>query len=71
MPRWVKLTEKEIGQIMAYNDLKVSHREIARRIKRSQTFMRTILADPENYGIKKSPRRRSEISNREKRFIII
>ena len=54
MPSGVRLSEKEFGQIMAYNDSNVSHREIPRRNKRSQTLVSTFLADPENYGTKKS-----------------
>ena len=48
----------------------MSHRKIARKIKRSQALVNTFLADPENYGTKKRPGRKPKLSNRERRIII-
>ena len=48
----------------------MSHREIARIIKRSQTLVSTFLANPENYGTKRLPGRKPKLSNRERKIII-
>ena len=70
MPSDVKLSEKEIEQIMVYNDSYGSYREISRRIKRSQILVSRFLDDPKNYGTKKHLERRPTLSNRERRIII-
>ena len=70
MPRGLKLTQLEIGQIIAYNDLNLSHREIARRLGRSHAVVSSYLADPDNYGAKKRPGGKPKLSDRDKRSVI-
>ena len=44
------LTECKIGKIEAYLSLKLSQREIARRIRRSRSSVQTYIKHKSNYG---------------------
>lgn len=54
-----QLTNEEIGKIMAYRDQGLSMEQISIKIGRSKCVICHLLRDPENYGKKTSPGRRS------------
>lgn len=71
MGKGQKLSEREIGQILALKSIrKISHREISRRVGRSHQVINNFLSDPENYGKKKSPGRPEVLSSRDKSKIL-
>lgn len=72
MPRGTHLTEFEKGVITGYVNApgaKLSNREIARRINRSEAVIRNFLNDPDAYGKNKKGGRPQLLSARDKREI--
>lgn len=67
MPRGVQLSEQERAIILAYNDVSLTGRDIARRLKRSKTVINTFLANPTSYCAVKRSGRRQTLSKRDKR----
>ena len=57
MGRKSMLTDNEKGQIRAFNEVRLSNREIGRRLDRHHDVIARYLADLEGYGSKKSPGR--------------
>jgi len=70
MPRGVKLTEDEITKIKAYRDCCLSNRQIAKKIHRSLCAVNNCIKLGDNYGKKRRPGRKSQLSDRDKRRII-
>ena len=70
MARGSTLTEKECGQILAYNGVGWSQREIASKIKRSQTVVHNFLTDPTTYAAKKRRGMKRQVSKRNERRLI-
>ncbi|CAD7082823.1 unnamed protein product [Hermetia illucens] len=69
MPRGVKLTDYEKGQISALFKEGISKREIASRIGRSDRVVRNYLNNVDNYGTKKRKGRPRVLSDRDRRSI--
>ncbi|CAD7078657.1 unnamed protein product [Hermetia illucens] len=67
MPRGVKLTDYEKGQISALFKEGISKREIASRIGRSDRVVRNYLNNVDNYGTKKRKGRPRVLSDRDRR----
>ena len=67
MPRGIELTLVEQREIIAFNEERLIPTEIARRLNPSGKVVADFLRGPASYGTKKSPRRPSNISPREKR----
>ena len=70
MGRKSVLNELEKGKIVDFKDQGLSSRAIAKQLKRSPGVILNFLRLQEDYGAKKSPRRLSKLSKREKRDII-
>jgi len=64
------LSEREIGQILAFRQEGHSEREIATRIGRSKTVVHNFLVNPEHYGQNKSTGRPKVLSDRDSRHIL-
>ena len=64
------LTSYQKGQIDAKLAQKMSHRQIARDLKRSPKNINNYAKNPALYGTAKSPGRPSSLSDREKRKIL-
>lgn len=69
MPRAVKLSEFEKGQIVALHGQGISNRQIAQELGRSPRVVNNFLNDPANYGTRKSTGRPSKLSERDTRRI--
>ncbi|UIZ20854.1 hypothetical protein KXD40_000283 [Peronospora effusa] len=70
MPRGKKLTEEEIGKVIAYHDTKMSHREIARRIGRSRSVVKRCLNDPVAYSAYKPAGRPTVLTDMARRRLL-
>jgi transposase len=70
MPRGSQLSDIEKHSILEMHKNHLSHREIAKKIKRSKTAVTNFLKDPLKYGTKKRPGRRRKIDERSKRHIL-
>lgn len=70
MSRGKRLTEKEKGKIDALLSEKHSHREIAKKIKRSHKVVNNYVKLGEKYGLKGRQGRKPTIGNLEKKRII-
>lgn len=70
MARGKPLTEYEKGQIVAYQEMGKSKREISRLLNRSDCVIRHFLADTQKYGTLKAPGRKKVVSERSKRAIV-
>ena len=70
MPLGPKLNDFEKGQLCALKDAGNSVAHIARQLKRSHTVISNFLADPRNYGTRKSSGRPPALTPRDKRRII-
>ncbi|XP_065662431.1 uncharacterized protein LOC136084956 [Hydra vulgaris] len=71
MPKRKVLTDIEKGQILAYHREEVPNREIARRLKRSDHVIRNFLKNPTDYATIKRKPKKSKVSGREKRRIVL
>lgn len=69
MPRGLKLTEFEKGQIYAFSQQNMPKREIARRLRRSDYVVRNFLRNPQNYGTRKRSGRPVLLKPRDQRRI--
>lgn len=65
-----QLTEREKGQISAFNGTGLSIREIARKINRSKTVVLNFLKKGEDYGNYKNCGRKPKLTPRDKRRIV-
>jgi transposase len=70
MPKGQHLSDFERGQILAFNDQKLSQTEIALKIGRNQTTISRFLADPENYGRKHRSGRPRTLTPRAERRVL-
>ncbi len=70
MPRGLRLSEFERGQITELDKSGCSLREIARRLQRTVGVVRNYLADPVKYGSKHSSGRPKVLSERDRRVIL-
>lgn len=61
------LTDIEKGQILAFDESNMSHREIARRVNRSAKVVSNFLRDPAAYGTKYKPGRARALDDRGRR----
>lgn len=64
------MTEREIGQIMAYKDQGLNETEIGLKIGRHKSTINRFLKDPENHGRKKRPGRPRSLSPRAESHIL-
>lgn len=64
------LTELERGKILAFNEMGLAFRAIARRMGRSSKVIRNFLADPNRYMLKKRRGIRKKISHRDRRRLV-
>ena len=69
MPRGIKLSEFEKGQITAYHEANKSNRKIARLMGRSLDLVNRFVKNPEEYGIIKRTGPANKLSERDKRGI--
>jgi transposase len=65
-----RLTVSEQKDILRLSKKKMSHRDIAKKIRRSKTVVTNFLRDPDNYGTKKPTGRKPKLDNRSKRLVI-
>lgn len=70
MPRGLKLTEFEKGQITAYEGQNKSNRWIANKLNRSLDVINRYVKDKANYGTTKRSGRPQKLSVRQKRHIV-
>ncbi|RWS16918.1 hypothetical protein B4U79_05623 [Dinothrombium tinctorium] len=70
MPASSHLSEREIGQIIAFREAGLSLREIRSMINRSKDAVAHVLADPDNYGKRKRSGRPPKLTPRNKRAIL-
>ena len=67
MPKGTRLTEFEQGLIIAYNDQKMSMRQIADKISRSKTVVSNFLKNPSEYCLKKPTGRNLYLASEQSR----
>lgn len=70
MPRGVALSDYEKGRIDTYAKNGTSHREIARKMKRSLCVINNYLKDPSKYNTIKRSGRKPKLNARQKRSIL-
>lgn len=64
MGKATRLTQREVGKVLAYKAMNLSKRDIGRRIRRSVTAVSTVLRDGINYGKTKVTGRPKVLSQR-------
>jgi transposase len=69
MPRGTTLSQEEIGMIKAFKAIKLSNREIARKIGRSSWVINNFVKKPSEYNTKHRSGRTSKLNSRQKRQI--
>lgn len=69
MPRGLHLSDIEKGKILAFRSCRLSSRDIARKMNRSNTVVHNFLKNPSNYGNQKHSGRPESLSPRQKRLI--
>ena len=70
MPKGERLTNSEQETILDLHKRKLSHRKIAKKVKRSKTVVTAFLQNPSNYGKKKRTGRKPIINEKTKRLIL-
>lgn len=70
MPRGKVLSDVEVGKVLAFFDEGFSKRAIAKKLEKSETAVRNVLKNPENYGKNRPGGPKSKLTDRNKRSII-
>ena len=70
MGRGTTLTSDEQHKISAFSEVGISLKATARKIGRTRCVVRSFLQDPQAYGSKRKGKRKSKLSERDRRRIV-